>query len=264
MFSDQMLWDWCYSGKSETDNNVYNRLAEVIDICFDCSDIYLQGSYRNSTSIDGSGDVDIVVECNGYRENAFDYRHDLRFLRDDLFNAIQGYHNFRFEKGSKTIKYRGSNIYSPADIIPCIPYNSSKGRGISIYDHRNHRVIHNFPKQHIENGIEKNRRTNQSFKKIVRVFKNARDYLVDHYKIREDTAPSYYIECMVYNAPDYLFVDDVPSAYRNVLEWLNRNFIEAIGFRCQNGITQMFDSLYGWDYTNFNKFLSALTQMTRW
>ena len=264
MINDQMLWEWCYSGKADTDTNVYNRLAEVIDRCFDCSDIYLQGSYRNSTSIDGSGDVDIVVECNGYYENSFDYRHDLRNLRDDLFNAIQGFHNFRFEKGSKTIKYPGSNIYSPADIVPCIPYKCSQGWGMSIYDHRNHRVIHNFPKQHIQNGIDKNKKTNQSFKKIVRVFKNARDYLVDHYKIREGLAPSYFIECMVYNVPDHLFVDDVPVAFKGALGWLNRNFIEAIGFRCQNGITQLFDLNTGWDYTNFNKFLSALTQSVRW
>ena len=90
MVSDQTLWEWCYSGKSNTDTNVYNRLAEVIGNCFDCYDIYLQGSYRNSTSIDGNGDVDIVVECNGYYENAYISRHDLKHLRDDLFEAIQG------------------------------------------------------------------------------------------------------------------------------------------------------------------------------
>ena len=266
MVSDQTLWEWCYSGKSNTDTNVYNRLAEVIGNCFDCYDIYLQGSYRNSTSIDGNGDVDIVVECNGYYENAYISRHDLKHLRDDLFEAIQGYHNFRFEKGSKTIKYPGSYIYSPADIVPCIPYDHMGNRGISIYDHRKHKVIHNYPKQHMENGTEKNKRTNQLFKKTVRVFKNARDYLVEHYKISGSTAPSYFIECMVYNVPDYQFVDDIPTTVRNVLRWLNSNFIQAIGFRCQNEITYMFDVFdpdTGWDYSNFNKFLTALNDIVR-
>ena len=71
---------------------------------------------------------------------------------------------------------------------------------------------------------------------------------------------------MVYNVPDYQFVDDVPTTVRNVLRWLNSNFKQAIGFRCQNEITYMFDVFdpdTGWSYSNFNKFLSALNGIVR-
>ena len=258
MIDPVQLIEWSYSGKSEYDANVYNRLAEVIDRNFDIDEIFLQGSYANSTGVFSSSDVDIVVVCSGYYINSYNWKTDLKRLKYDLFDAIDRSYNFQFELGKKTIKYKGSPNYSPVDILPCIQYGSKEGHGIAFYDHSKNRYVVNYPKQHKENGIEKNKRTNGSYKKIVRVFKNLRDYLIDEDELEEDIAPSYYVECLLYNVPDYCYVDYVPDSFFNVTRWLSKNFGSMFCVKCQNEITDLFDSYNGWNMSDFYKFLNAV------
>ena len=59
---------------------------------------------------------------------------------------------------------------------------------------------------HYENGVTKNRNTNNYYKPIIRMFKNIRSYLVDQNIISIKAATSYYIECLLYNVDDVLFL----------------------------------------------------------
>lgn len=144
MVSYEKLEEWAQSGKSGSDVDTYHRFKELIEAHFPDADVYLQGSYRNSTNLFDDSDIDIVVECNGYSEFGVQGR-NLRYLRDDMYEELDGCENFNFELGSKTIKYAGSRKYDPVDIVPCIPYVTWNAQGISIFDHRTHRVIHNYP-----------------------------------------------------------------------------------------------------------------------
>jgi len=81
-------------------------------------------------------------------------------------------------------------------------------------------------------------RTYGHYKPIVRMFKNARRYLVEKGRLANGLAPSYFIECLLYNVPDHLFTADRQAAMRGILEWLlasNKN-----GFGCQNGQVPLF------------------------
>lgn len=265
MIDDAQLIEWSYSGKSEYDTNVYNRFQEVILNNFDVEEMFLQGSYANSTGVFTSSDVDIVVVCSGYYIDSYNRSTDLRRLKYDLYGAIEGSFNFHFELGKKTIKYQGSPKYSPVDILPCIRYtNRNRDVGIAFCDHSNNAVIVNYPKQHRDNGTEKNKRTNGSYKKIVRVFKNLRDQLIDEGEIGRKTAPSYFLECLLYNVPDECYKEYVPDGFISVFGWLTSNKSSAIHFRCQNEIHHLFNAPNGWNLRDYYIFLNAIQRWVRY
>jgi len=265
MIDDEQLIEWSYSGKSEYDTNAYNRFQEVIFKNFDVEEIFLQGSYANSTGVFTSSDVDIVVVCNGYYLDSYYRSTDLRRLKYDLYDAIEGSFNFHFELGGKTIKYQGSQKYSPVDILPCIRYTNRNGdAGIAFYDHSRKTVIINYPKQHRDNGTEKNKRTDGMYKKTVRVFKNLRDCLIDEGEIERKTAPSYFLECLLYNVPDEYYNGYIPDGFTSVLGWLTSNKSSVIHFRCQNGIHRLFNTPNGWNLRDYYIFLNAIQRLVRY
>ncbi len=258
MISDDLLTEWSYSGKSEYDSNVYNRLKEVIFSNFPTEEIFLQGSYANSTGVYESSDVDIVVVCRGYYIDSINSIRDLKRLKYDLYNEIEGACNFHFELGKKTIKYQGSSKYSRTDILPCIRYWSRyDDEGIAFYDHSKMNYVVNYPRQHKDNGIAKNKRTGESYKKTVRMFKNLRDCLIDEGLIGPETAPSYFLECLLYNVPDRCFVDYAPDSFYNVLDWLSSNMVSFVNMRCQNGIHYLFIGQNSWNLKDCGRFLYA-------
>ena len=52
------------------------------------------------------------------------------------------------------------------------------------------------------------------------MFKAARNRLVDKGALTKDDAPSYFIECLLYNVPDHLFEDKLAPTYTGILDWL--------------------------------------------
>jgi len=167
--------------------------------------------------------------------------------------------------GKKTIKYQGSSRYSRTDILPCIYYRSRYGNeGITFYDHSERKNVINYPRQHKDNGIAKNKRTGESYKKTVRMFKNLRDCLIDERMISLNTAPSYYLECLLYNVPDSCFVDYAPDSFYNVLDWLSSNVISFIDMRCQNGIHYLFTGQNCWNLKDCYRFLLAAERWVKY
>lgn len=79
----------------------------------------------------------------------------------------------------------------------------------------------NFPKDHKENGENKNaqHRTDEKFKDFVRIFKNLRGLLVDLELLKQDQVASYNIECLVYNTPDNHFSPDYQASLKNILNF---------------------------------------------
>ena len=142
--------------------------------------------------------------------------------------------------------------------MPCIPYNHFGKWGISIFDHRRNRAIHSFPKQHIENGVEKNKRTGQMFKPLVRVFKSLRNEMIEDGVLWEGAAPSYFVECLVYNVPDRLFLPDIGKAFYRIAGWLDDNQDTMMKMKCQNGITSMFHGDACWKMKDCRDFIEAV------
>ena len=70
------------------------------------------------------------------------------------------------------------------------------------------------------------------------MFKSARNHLETIGQINSKLAPSYFLECLLYNAPDSAFQDRFQDTYCSIVNWMNRANLE--GLPCQNGQQYLF------------------------
>jgi hypothetical protein len=251
--------------------------------------IYLQGSYRNATNIVGDSDVDVVVEL----ESTF--RRDVSRLdstqeelqksayapsnltwadfRADVLQTLRDYYTpARVEESDKCVKVTFGLGRIAADIVPALQLRKydyfyttalqSSTDGI-YFENRARISITNFPKQHISNGEAKNGadRTNGWYKPTVRMFKNARNRLLNDNLLAEGDCPSYCIECLIYNAADYCFGPTYQETYRKVLDYLWK--LPFNSTLSQNGIIPLFGpSPVQWNMDTATKVLAALRNLS--
>ena len=228
----EVLQSWAKPGRNEMSKQTYAALREVLldNLDVDESDIYLQGSYRNSTNVRDNSDIDIVIE--------FEPGTNLYTLKDSVLISIQNSHNFQFTKGSKTVKYKGlAGRYVPADIVPCVTERGAKDC-VRLYDSSKNTVILNYPKVHIRNGEEKSGNTDGNFKKGVRILKNARNYL-ENLGVNTQVS-SYTIECLLYNIPDDEYSGNESDILNNTVDWVLNNQFSLFWLKTQDRKEQLF------------------------
>ena len=243
-------------------------------------EVYLQGSYRNNTNIRGDSDVDLVVELTTtFASNLTDAeRQAIGFtqasylfsdLRRHLIEALQHYYGARLvdPTGNNSIKILPDSGRLGADVVPCIQYRSYSrfaqvGTGISFWNQGNGAQVINFPKVHYANGCNKNgaSRTKGWYKPTVRMFKSARTYMIDQRLIEDGLVPSYFLECVLFNAAD----EDFGGTYTDIfVRGFNRLYNKPFGdFTCQHQQWPLFGaSSVQWHSDAFTKFMAALKNM---
>jgi hypothetical protein len=184
--------------------------------------VYAKGSYPNNTNVRTDSDVDIAVECTEvfYWEDAEQgiYKSSNsnpymgiwtpQKLRDELVAAL----NKKFPgqvdtSGSTAIQINSSSARVDADVVPCFSYryylsSSSYQQGTKLFTKAGKDIV-NYPAQQLQNGRNKNNRTNSAYKKAVRILKRVENAMVDD-EVHPDL-PSYFIECLAYNCSDRVF-----------------------------------------------------------
>ncbi|WP_108671071.1 nucleotidyltransferase [Peribacillus acanthi] len=246
--------------------------------------MFLQGSYINNTNIRGNSDVDLVVmlESTFYsnKESLSKYdqdRHSKSFptasyhfndFKSDVLNTLLNHYGMqKVEVGSKSIKVKMSDGYW-ADVVPValyrkyltnksgIDFSTDYMEGVYFTSSSGQEII-NFPKQHKENGYQKNSDTNGMSKKMVRAFKNARIRLLNEGIISKDLAPSYFIENLIYNVPNRLFTADYDESFINIIAYLTLKDMEM--FLCQNEQDFIFGmDPWKWNIGDAKQFVSYM------
>ena len=92
------------------------------------------------------------------------------------------------------------------------------------------------------------------------MFKAARNRLVEKGVLKKEDAPSYFIECLLYNVPDNLFASKLAPTYADILGWLKTAKLKD--FQCQNGQVLLFGP--GWEQWTVRKsraFVRALQEL---
>ncbi|MCJ7570794.1 MAG: nucleotidyltransferase, partial [Candidatus Thermoplasmatota archaeon] len=256
-------------------------------------DVYLQGSYINSTNIRGDSDVDLVVQLNDtfrgdvslltepektvYSSSFSDANYTWETFRSDVLQTLRNYYGIpAITEGNKSLKIIGSSGRLSADVVVCIQYRkfqrfpSINGQqyteGIAFKTQRDSRWIINFPKSHLSNGEKKNNSFNTSgkYKPTIRFFKNARSYLVNNCVIKQDLAPSYFIESLLYNVPNNHFENNYQNTFFNSMKWLINSFKneEYKKLICQNEQLPLFgESTEQWSITNAIEFMRKLLDL---
>jgi hypothetical protein len=250
-------------------------------------EVYLQGSYANSTNIRGDSDVDVVAECTSI---FYSNLNDAEKQRLGLDPGSHSFADFRREVIAALETYRDRSRVDPsgANAIEVIPppnsnrlkadvlasvtykrYDSLKviAEGLTFWNQQNQQQIINYPKLHIRNGEQKNAngRTNGWYKQSIRVFKNARTRIIDGNDDLRKGFPSYFVECLFYNVPDHLFGYSFQRTYAQAVDYLAKALSEedaAKKFTTQSGQHWLFgSSSIQWSLENAREFISRLIKL---
>ena len=129
--------------------------------------------------------------------------------------------------------------------------------GVALYLPDEKRWVVSFPQQHHDRGQKKESVTSNRFKRTVRMFKAARNQLVEKKVLTKDDAPSYFIECLLYNVPDGLFKPKLAPTYTAIVDWLKAANLQ--GFTAQSGRVDLFGSgKEQWTQRKARAFVRAL------
>jgi hypothetical protein len=290
---ESQLESWSGRGAVTTSSTVYTSVqaalcAQQSAIANRATEIYLQGSYRNATNIYADSDVDIVVELTAsfnydlsaldvsqqqiWRGSYPDANYRWQDFRADVLNTLRNYYGQgRVTDSDRCIKVSFPPGRIAADVVPALQHrkygyfysvaSQSHVDGVQFQDRAGTTII-NFPKQHIANGEAKNStaRTNGWYKPTVRIFKNIRNRLVDDGAIPRASAPSYCVECLVYNAADTCFGGTYQDTVARVVDYLWA--IQVTSVMSQNGITPLFGtSRVQWSAESAQQYLAALKNL---
>ena len=223
-------------------------------------DFYLQGSYHNDTNLLGESDVDVVLELNSVSRpdwsSLAQYEQGLLsssfqpptyswndFRREALRALGKGFGRALVGQGNKSIKLKGASRRLAADIVVCMEYRRytshwSYVEGIAFQALQDKHWVVNFPKLHYDNGANKGSRTGDRYKRTIRMFKSARNHLETTGQISSKLAPSYFLECLLYSAPDSAYQDGFQATYCSIVNWMNQANLTNLA--CQNGQQYLF------------------------
>jgi len=251
------------------------------------NEFFLQGSYKNDTNIRGDSDVDAVVKLNStfysnknelseeeqqlHKSTYRDATYGWNDFRNDVLASLRSYYGSSIiTEGNKSIKVAARSGTLNADLVVSCLYKRYKRfrssidaswmEGIIFWTQRENNWIISYPKPHYENLVKKNKATNIQFKPSVRMFKNARTYLINKDVITDKLAPSYFLECLIYNVPNDKFDSSFRNTYCNVVNWLYDAEIKE--FYCPNNEIKLFgtDSRQ-WSVDSAKSFISHLIRL---
>ena len=234
-------------------------------------EVFLQGSYKNDTNLGGDSDVDVVVRLTRRlkprvaaltgKQLQEDASHKVAYqrwqsFRDNALKAMRAKYGKAVKSGRKTLKVPKGKIQADADLVVTLSYMD----GIAFYLPGDKRWVVSYPQQHHQRGLKKEKATNKRFKRTVRMFKAARNRLVDKEVLTKEDAPSYFIECLLYNAPNELFAPELGPTYTGILGWLKTAKLKD--FQCQNGLVPLFGpQREQWTVKKARAFAKALQDM---
>ena len=233
--------------------------------------VFLQGSYKNDTNLGGDSDVDVVVRlASRLRPRVADLsgkelQNDgsqkvalqrWESFRDHALKAMRARFGNAVRTGRKTLKLPKGELPADADLVVTLSYRE----GIAFYLPGQKRWVLSFPEQHHSQGSKKENATSNRFKRTVRMCKAARKRLVERKVLTKDDAPSYFIECLLYNVPNGLFVERLVPTYTGIVDWLRNAKLKD--FQCQNGRVELFGpGREQWSQKKARAFVRALQEL---
>jgi hypothetical protein len=247
---------------------------------------YLQGSYKNSTNIRSDSDVDIVCQTEIflkdisrltssdlaiYNSRYSDAGYTFAQYKTDVFNVLVQAYQSDVSMGKKSIKVKGNTARLNADVVPAFTYRlylrmtptEQYYEGMAFFDQAGTLIV-NYPKVHYKNGTDKSIATNGRYKDLVRIIKNMRNWLADKGELDKKVAPSYFIECLVYNVSNECFIhSSYEASFSKVwgsMNWLlGVEHLKAGSLMQANGLVPLFGS-NGWALDNADMFIRLLKQ----
>lgn len=240
--------------------------------------IFAQGSYRNNTNVRKDSDVDIGILCKdtffyelpeGYTKEQFNIlpaRYHYNEFKNDVEKALVGYFGrSAVTRGNKAFDIHETSFHVEADLAPFFQHRRFLETGESLKgvelepDNGVSRVI-NWPEQHYENGVQKNKDTGTRYKSIVRVLKALSNEMTEA-KVDAGSIPGFLIECLVWNTPNSNFQNDNyrDDLYENLLFLYQNTKEDALckKWREVSDLKYLFNTSQKWTREQANSFIVA-------
>ena len=289
---ETQLDTWAKVGSQTQSKETYAAIRNALDIATapynGDIEIFLQGSYGNDTNVYGKeSDVDIVMRSDRayFRDlsrltpaqtasysagngGTPDYSHSA--FRADVIKVLKAKFGADVDTtNKKAVKIKANGGRRGADVLICQdhrrylrysgrPDDYVKGIGFLTTDGT---LIKNYPKFHSASLSAKHQVTNQWLKPTIRIFKNLRNNLIANNKIKNGVAPSYYVEGLLWNAPDTTFGTNYETTVFKSLKWLQT--VDETSLCCANGMSNLLgdSSLTKWNTGDFRTFKNGVINL---
>ena len=287
---ESQLVTWSHQGSIAQSSATYasvKRALEAADTKYaDKSyEVFLQGSYSNNTNIYAESDVDVVIRLDSV------YYYDVSDLTPAelaTFNAAFSAATYPYATYKADVVEALQKSFGVADVSPekkAIKIKPNGGRrsvdvlvacefrrylsgfsllkyepGVCFFDSGGNQIM-NYPKQHSTNCTTKHQATNQWLKPMVRLLKNMRSRLLESAAIQAGSAPSYFLEGLLYNVPTNKFGISYGDTFVAAFTWILS--AERDNLLCANEQYYLVrDSFTNcWPSANFDQFVSKAIQL---
>ena len=224
------LWAKAISETEETKcQNSISQITDAIREHFGNKvTIVPQGSHRNRTNVRADSDVDLAIVHDSYHfpninslsesdkqlhlQYSTDAEYSFEQFKSDVHKVLENKFGISsVERKNKCIRVKGNTYRVNADVVPAYGYTRYRAfgdvevKGIAFKMDSPSERVGSFPHHHYENGVKKNDDTGKAYKAVVRILKNTRNELVEKGLYPADTMPSFFIESLVWNAPNSCF-----------------------------------------------------------
>lgn len=248
-------------------------------------DVYAKGSYPNFTNVVRDSDVDVAAELTDFAQGAFTYDAEglswedvgwvpyrgglsLSGFKNDVETALKDHFgSAAVRRGNKSIHVRESQRSLKADVVPCVRHvtwssRTSHVQGTRLQSDSNplHEIV-NYPQQHYDRGVTKNKICSRRYKRVVRILKNLENEMVAKGVI--EVVPSFLIESAVWNVPNAELTD--PSTWTARTRYalvhifngtMTSDCIQSDDWLEANGIKYLFHRSQAWTYHQLHVFAS--------
>lgn len=243
--------------------------------------VFTQGSYRNRVNVRKDSDVDIGVLCFDTYFPEYPDDNVKAQLAESFIPATYTYATFKNEleealvarfgraavtRGSKAFDIKANTYRVESDVAAFFEHRrytsaTSYHSGVEmIPDNFSPPRIRNWPEQHYQNGVAKNEITLRRFKRVTRVLKSLSNEMADNGIKSAKDAPSFLIECLVFNASTPCFnYSTFKPMVRSVLAELFNNTLNDE--KCSewgevNELKYLFRGSQPWTRLSAHQFLS--------
>jgi len=188
--------------------------------------------------------------------------------KSQVVQALQKSFGQDAKPGERAVKIKANGTRRSSDVIVATEfrryYSGLFGPlyvpGICFFTSTGTRIA-NYPKQHSANLTTKHQDTNQWFKPMVRILKNMRSKLAEDSVLPVGSAPSYFIEGLLYNVPNDKFGTSYGDTFVAAMNWIlaadRTKFVTPSGqhYLARDGAPEC------WPCSNCNSFIDEIVKL---
>ncbi len=291
-FSEDSFKHWHRAASETEETRISNTLSMVKDaikkhpeLSKKDVEVFVQGSYGNNTNVRKESDIDICVmlrdtvflkfpKGKGYDDYGFTKEGDsFNDFRKWVFKAVfKKFGPESVDPGKKSIKIKSNSYHVHADVVPAFQYRNYSNdkrtdpenyiEGVKFISSNREEVV-NYPKIHIENGIEKNSETQKRYKKMVRIFKRVKIQMEKNGWPVKSTITSFLISGLIWNVPNSVFNDHDTweNRIRAAIYFLWSNTSDSSSCKQWGEVSEMFYLFHSgrkWSPQDANGFLKDM------